>query len=249
MPKDKKIYFISDLHLGYPNDKISLDREKQIVKWLESIKPDCEQLFLVGDVFDFWHEWKYVVPKGFTRFLAKIAEFTDAGIPVHFFTGNHDIWAYSYLSDELNVKIYREPQIFELKNKKLYIAHGDGLGPGDWQYRILKKIFTSKVLQWFFARIHPNLAMFFGISWSRSNKYREKQLPFQGENEWLIQYSREILKRDQSIDYLIYGHRHVPAFYGLENEAVYVNLGQWINQFNYGVLDEKELKLEKANFF
>ena len=242
---EKKIFFISDLHLGYPNDTDSLEREKRIVAWLDSIKADCEELFLVGDIFDFWHEWRHVVPKGFTRFLGKIAEFTDAGISVIFFTGNHDIWAYNYLKDELNVKIYRKPQFVERQGVKLYIAHGDGIGPGDYSYRILKGIFSNKLLQWFFARLHPNLAMWFGITWSRSNRYREKHLPFLGEDEWLIQHSRNILKRNK-IDYFVYGHRHVPSFYPLDDNSAYVNLGQWINQFNYGQLSEGKFELLKA---
>ena len=242
---EKKIFFISDLHLGYPNDKESLESEKRIVAWLDSIKADCEELFLVGDIFDFWHEWRHVVPKGFTRFLGKIAEFTDAGISVIFFTGNHDIWAYNYLKDELNVKIYRKPQFIERQGVKLYIAHGDGIGPGDYSYRILKGIFSNKLLQWFFARLHPNLAMWFGITWSRSNRYREKHLPFLGEDEWLIKHSRNILKRNK-IDYFVYGHRHVPSFYPLDDNSAYVNLGQWINQFNYGQLSEGKFELLKA---
>ncbi len=242
----KNIYFISDLHLGYPDDETSRKREKKIVGWLESIKNDCEQLFLVGDVFDFWHEWKYVIPKGFTRFLGKLAEFSDSGIPIHFFTGNHDIWTYSYLKDELNIQIYRKPELFEFSGKKFYIAHGDGLGPFDWQYKILKKIFTSRFLQWCFARLHPNFSMFFGLGWSRANKYREKKLKFQAEKEWLLLYSRELLKQQPEINYFIYGHRHVPVFYPLNNEATFINLGQWISQFNYGIFDGQKMKLEKA---
>jgi UDP-2,3-diacylglucosamine hydrolase len=243
---DKKIYFISDLHLGYPTDAMSREREKKIVQWLKSIQADCGELFLVGDIFDFWHEWRYVVPKGFVRFLATIAEFADSGIPVHFFTGNHDIWSYRYMKDEIGAEIYTHPQIFERQGKQLYIAHGDGLGPGDWSYRLLKSIFTNKILQFFFARLHPNASMWFGQKWSRGNRYREKLLPFLGENEWLIQYSRDYLTKNSKINYFIYGHRHVPSYYPLNEQSVYINLGQWINQFNYGVMADGEMQLLRA---
>jgi UDP-2,3-diacylglucosamine hydrolase len=245
MPEEKTIYFISDLHLGFPDEESSRQREKKIVQWLTQIQANCDELFLVGDVFDFWHEWKYVVPKGYNRFLGKLAEFTDAGITVHFFTGNHDIWAYDYLSSEIGLKIHKTALKMERQSRQIYIAHGDGLGPGDWNYKLLKKIFTSSMLQWLFARLHPNFAMSFGLSWSRSSRNREKYLPFLEENEWLIQHSRAVLLSEH-FDYFIYGHRHVPSFYTLNEKSVYINLGQWINQFHFGLMQNGKITLEKA---
>lgn len=244
--KNKKIYFASDFHLGAPNKTISKEREQKLIKWLDSIKPDCEELYLVGDIFDFWHEWKHVVPKGFVRFMAKICEFTDDGIPVYYFTGNHDIWAYNYLSDELGVEIIRKPIKKKIGDKTFYIAHGDGLGNFDYSFKILKKIFTNKILQWMFARIHPNASMSFGKGWSESRKSYYRKPTFYGEKEWLIQYSKSILKTDD-IDYFIYGHRHIPKVFDINEKAKYINLGDWLTNYTYAVYDYDKLELKKLN--
>lgn len=245
---EKNIYFISDLHLGLPNHKDSLVRERIIVKFLNQIKDSTKELYLLGDVFDFWHEYKRVVPRGFTRFLAKIAEFTDDGIPVHFFTGNHDIWAYNYLPQEIGVKIYRKPLVKEIYGKNFYLAHGDGLGPYDKKYKFLKSIFTNKVLQWMFARIHPNLALAFGLSWSLSNRssYKPEQIEYKGEDkEWLILYSKDYLKSNNDIDFFVYGHRHFPLQISLNEKTQFINLGDWINNFTYGVFNGESFELKK----
>lgn len=245
---EKNIYFISDLHLGLPNHKDSLVRERIIVKFLNQIKDSTKELYLLGDVFDFWHEYKRVVPRGFTRFLAKIAEFTDDGIPVHFFTGNHDIWAYNYLPQEIGVKIYRKPLVKEIYGKNFYLAHGDGLGPYDRKYKFLKSIFTNKVLQWMFARIHPNLALTFGLSWSLSNRssYKPEQIEYKGEDkEWLILYSKDYLKSNNDIDFFVYGHRHFPLQISLNEKTQFINLGDWINNFTYGVFNGESFELKK----
>lgn len=244
----KKIYFASDFHLGVPDYEKSLKREKLLVKWLDTIKQDAGEIFLVGDLFDFWFEYKYTAPKGFIRFLGKIAEITDAGIPVHFFTGNHDMWMYEYLEKELNVKIHRAPVKRIFGNKTFLIGHGDGLGPGDHKYKFLKKFFASKTCQWLFARLHPNLA--FGIAnyFSKSSRAStgKKDEIFKGEeNEWLYVYCNEYLQKEH-IDYFIFGHRHLPLTIELRNKkSIYMNLGEWINYNTYAVFDGEKLELKE----
>lgn len=243
----KKIYFASDFHLGVPTPESSLAREKTVCRWLDLIKNDAEEIYLVGDLFDFWYEYTYTVPKGFTRLLGKIAELTDSGIKVKFFTGNHDLWMKDYFEKELNVKVFHEPITREFNNKKFLIGHGDGLGPGDPGYKLLKKIFASKVCQWLFSRLHPNLA--FAIARKSSKRSRiitaDSDEKFLGkENEWLYLYSKNYLKNNQ-IDYFIFGHRHLPLELDIDGKATYINLGEWINYKTFAVFDGNALKLEK----
>jgi UDP-2,3-diacylglucosamine hydrolase len=240
----KKIYFASDFHLGLPRFEKSVIRERLIVKWLDSIKNDAEEIYLLGDIFDFWHEWKRVVPAGFTRFLGKIAEITDSGIPVHFFTGNHDIWTYHYLEQELGVKVYREPVEKVILGKKFYLAHGDGLGPYDRYFKFLKKIFNGNFFQWIFAKFHPDFAIYIAHNWSHSRDGEKKNPVFKGEEEWLILHSREILKTKE-FDYFVYGHRHIPLKYQLNDKTHYVCLGDWIKNFTYAEFDGNELNVLK----
>ena len=242
----KNIYFLSDFHLGAPNFSDSLLREKKIVAFLDSIKNNATEVFILGDMFDFWFEYKNTVPKGFTRILGKLAELTDSGIVIHFFVGNHDMWMKDYFKTELNIKVYFEPIITERFGKKLYIAHGDGLGPGDKGYKFLKKIFRNKICQWMFGILHPTWGI--GLANYFSRKSREKtgtaDAHFLGEeNEWLFFYSKEQLQK-QPIDYFIFGHRHYPIKLAIEN-SYYVNLGDWINNFTYVVLNNETLELKK----
>jgi UDP-2,3-diacylglucosamine hydrolase len=244
---EKNIYFISDVHLGFPNNKESLLREKKLVEWLDSIKNKTSELYLMGDIFDFWFEYKKVVPKGFTRFLGKIAEFTDSGIPVYFFTGNHDLWVFGYLQQEIGVELIRKPVIKEFSGKKFYLAHGDGLGPHDKKYKFLKAIFTGKVFQWIFHRFHPNFGISIAHSWSRKSRYSKPnpEKTLKGiENEWLVQHSNKILNTNQ-IDYFIFGHRHIPIQHQIKEGSFFVSLGDWINHYTYARFDGKELFLER----
>ena len=248
MKQEKNIYFLSDLHLGLGGHDKSLVREKLVVKFLNEIKDKTAELYLVGDIFDFWHEYKRVVPRGFTRFIGKIAEFTDSGIPVYFFTGNHDIWIYDYLPKETGIKLFRKPETKEIYGKKFYIAHGDGLGPYDKKYNLLKSIFTNKVLQWLFARLHPNFALSFGLKWSHHNResYTDEQIQFKGEDkEWLFLYAKDYLTKNPDIDYFVFGHRHIPLKISLNDKSTFINLGDWITNFSYGVFDGKEFKVLK----
>jgi UDP-2,3-diacylglucosamine hydrolase len=242
----KKIYFASDFHLGmYPYDE-SKKREKIIIQWLDSIKNDAEEIYLVGDVFDYWYEYKKVVPKGFVRFLTKIIELTESGIKIHFLIGNHDIWIGNYLSGEIGFILHKEPVMIQSQNKTFYIAHGDGLGNGDFMFKLLKTIFHSKFLQWCFSKIHPDLTIAFAHRWAKHSRYSKGVIAtFEcEEKERLIGYSKKILET-QHYDYFIYGHRHIPMTFQLNNQALYINLGDWITHYTYAVFDGKDVKLEK----
>jgi len=233
--------------LGVPTPELSLAREKKICRWLDTIKNDAAEIFLVGDLFDFWFEYKYTIPKGTVRLLGKIAELTDAGIPVHFFVGNHDLWMKDYFIKELNVSVNHHPITRTFNGKVFLIGHGDGLGPGDKGYKILRKIFASKVCQWLYSRLHPNLAFYIAKRSSKRRKIStgDKDEIFLGaENEWLYLYSKDYLIT-HPIDFFIFGHRHLPMDLDIESKARYINLGEWINYNSYAVFDGRELALMK----
>ncbi len=244
---EKKIYFLSDFHLGAPNYADSLLREKKVVSFLESIKDKASEIFIVGDIFDFWYEYKKVVPKGYTRLLGKLAELTDLGIPTHFFIGNHDMWMNGYFEQELNIKVYQEPQVFERNGKSFFIGHGDGLGPGDAGYKFIKKIFRNKTCQWLFGWIHPNIGI--GLANYFSNKSREKtgtsDENFLGvDKEWLLQFCRNTLEKTH-YDFFIFGHRHYPLNYKLNEKSNYINLGDWINNYTYASFNGNTVELKQ----
>lgn len=252
MPNDspKKIYFLSDFHLGAPDYTSSLAREKMIVAFLDSIKEAASEIFLVGDMFDFWYEYRQVVPKGYVRLLGKLAELTDAGIPIHFFVGNHDMWMKDYFQKELNIPVYFEPAEFIRDGKKLIVGHGDGLGPGDHGYKRLKKIFRNPVCQWLFGILPPVIGM--GIANYMSRRSRAQtgatEEVFLGEEkEWLIIYCREVLK-EKNIDFFVFGHRHLPIDYRLNNSR-YINLGDWIRYYTYAVFDGNDMILRSYKGF
>lgn len=245
LPEGKKIFFASDFHLGVPSYEKSLEREKKVVRWLDSIKDQAFAVLLVGDIFDFWFEYKHAIPKGFVRFQGKIAELTDSGIPVYFFSGNHDMWMFDYFKKELNVPIFHKPQQFKVGNDSFYVGHGDGLGPKDYTYKLLKIFFRSPVCQWLFARIHPNLGIGIADAWSKRSRISSsaKEDVFLGENEWLLVYAREI-QQQQKHNYYVFGHRHLPMDVPVDEQSKYVNLGEWVHHFTYAVYDGTELKLQ-----
>jgi UDP-2,3-diacylglucosamine hydrolase len=246
IPPGKKIYFASDQHLGAPSDEESLTREKRFVKWLDEIKSDCDVLFLLGDLFDFWFEYKQVVPRGFVRVLGKLAELSDSGIQIYFFTGNHDLWMKDYLEKEIGATIFHNRQVFEINQKKFFIAHGDGLGPGDKGYKRMKKLFRNRFAQFLFYLLHPDFAVRLGINMSRKNKLisGDEDVKFLGEEkEWLAVYAKKKLETEH-FDYFIFGHRHLPLEIQLSENSKYVNLGDWVNYFTYAVFDGAVLKLE-----
>lgn len=234
----KKLCFISDLHLGMPGHKQSLERERLVVRWLDEIAgPDCV-IFLLGDIFDFWYEWKHVVPRGFTRFLGKIGQLTDQGIDVRYFTGNHDVWVWNYLPAETGIKVHKEPLQLLRNGQRLYIAHGDGLGHYDKQYNFLKKIFTNPVLQWLFSRLHPSFAVDLARLWSGQSRKKHSQPHFLGpDKEWLILHSQDIEQQTHH-DFYVYGHRHLPGKIALSPQSTYINTGDWVTHFTYAVLDD-----------
>ncbi len=246
----KKIYFISDFHLGAPDYESSLVREKRIVAFLDEIKDTTSHIFILGDLFDFWYEYKKVVPKGFVRILGKLAELTDYGIIIKFFVGNHDMWMNGYFEEELNIEVFHEPQEFIFNNKKFLIGHGDGLGPGDHRYKFLKKIFRNKLSQAMFGALHPGTGI--GIANYMSRKSRaatgKTDEKFLGEDkEWLIIFCKQMLK-EKHYDYFIFGHRHFPVDYKLTDTSHYINIGDWIKYNSYAVYDgtNTELKYYEA---
>ncbi len=247
LESNKKIYFISDFHLGVPDYAKSLEREKKIVRWLEMIQKDAQVLYLMGDVFDYWFEYSHAVPKGYIRLLGKLAELADKGIELHYFTGNHDMWVFDYLPTEIGLQLHREPIQKTYNDKKFYLGHGDGLGPGDHGYKFIKKVFANPMSQWLFARLHPNLGIRLIKYFSKKSRIAtgDTDEKFLGEeNEWLAIYSKEIIAKEH-FDYFIFGHRHLPLDIQISKESRYVNLGEWINHQTYAVFDGKELSLLK----
>lgn len=247
LDEGKKIYFASDFHLGLPNAEESRIREKEIVRWLDSIKEDAQELFLVGDIFDFWYEYKHVVPRGFIRFLGKLAELSDCGIKINLFAGNHDVWIKDYFIDEFNAKIYRRPLKTTINGKSFYIHHGHALGNYDKTMNILNAMFESPFLQWCFSRIHPNGALGFGLRWSSHNRQAKvyESSNFLGEEkEWLLLHSKDVLQ-SESYDYFIYGHRHVPMIKQMNSKTTLYNLGNWIGDSTYAVFDGEKVELKR----
>ncbi len=288
LQKDKKIYIASDFHLGYPDHQTSLARERKVVAWLDSIKNDAQVVFLVGDIFDFWFEYKNVVPKGFVRLLGKLAELSDSGIEIIVFAGNHDIWMFDYFTKELGIKVHREFQEYVVSSeflvvgseseqanqeqindiseprtqnqeprtknpelKTFYIVHGDGLGPGDFGYKYLKKVFESKLSQWAFGWIHPHAGISLATWWSGSRKDEERikrELQFRGDNEWLWSFAKE-QEAIKHHDFYIFGHRHLLLDLPVNQNSRYINLGQWAyddeNSYHFAVFDGIELIVKK----
>ena len=241
------IYFASDFHLGLDRPLPSRQRERIIIQWLDSIRDDASAIYILGDLFDYWYEYKTVVPKGHIRLLAKLAELIDSGIPVHLFTGNHDMWMFGYLEEELQIKVYKEPLSITLQNKLLLLGHGDGLGPGDKKYKIMKKVFSNKFNQWLFSKLHPNFAI--GLMKYSSKKSRdadEEDMSFLGaEKEWLVQYAERKLE-SRYYDYFLFGHRHLPIDFTLSNgQSRYINTGDWLNHYTYARMENGHITLEK----
>lgn len=249
MKPGKKIYFLSDFHLGIPDDSASRDRERRIMQLLESIREEAEAIFLLGDTFDFWFEWKHVVPRGHVRLLGTLAALTDAGIPIHVFTGNHDLWMFGYFQEELGIPVYHHPQRFSFGDKRFFVGHGDGLGPGDKGFKRLKKLFTHPWAQWAFARLHPNLAMRIALYWSRHSRLIDGgAIPeYLGEErEWLVQFCKSQLEQE-AVDYFIFGHRHLPLYLPVGPQSWYINTGDWLQYDSYAVFDGHTVALRYYN--
>jgi len=239
-----KSYFVSDFHLGAPDREISLEREKRVIRWLDSIKDDARAIYFLGDIFDFWYEWNKVIPKGFFRFIAKLAELRDVGIEMHYFVGNHDVWQYDYLNTELGIHVYHEPRLMDVGGTKIYMGHGDGLGFRDLGYTIIKFVFTNPVTQFLYSHfLHPNLAMWIGHRWSKArHQYTREIFPFQNEGEYIIRYIRSIMDKEQA-DCYIFGHRHIDSVYQITDTIKYINTGVWFRKSPYAVLENGEVSL------
>ena len=241
----KNIYFASDFHLGLEETN-SHYREKIIIQWLSNIEKDAKSIYLLGDIFDFWFEYKKVVPKGFIRFLAKIADLIDKGTEIHLFVGNHDLWLKDYLSTEIGLIIHHKPILINVHSKRIFIGHGDGLGDGDYFYKFLRTVFTSNISQWLFTRLHPNLAFTIAHKWSRRSRRVEENRFISEEKEILLGYCRKIQKINP-VDYYIFGHRHLPLKLKVDEKSKYYNTGDWINHFSYIVLKDGKLSAKKFN--
>ena len=242
----KKIYFASDQHFGAPTRAQSKLRERKFVNWLDTIKNDADTIFLLGDLFDFWFEYKKAVPKGFVRVLGKLAELKDSGINIHFFVGNHDLWMRNYFQEELNIPVYYQPKEFSFNNKIFLVGHGDGLGPGDIGYKRMKKVFTNSLAKWLYRWLHPDIGIRLAQYLSVKNKLisGEEDVKFLGdENEWLVQYCKKKLTEKQ-YDFFVFGHRHLPLEISISESAKYVNTGDWITHYTYGVFEGEDLILK-----
>ncbi|MCU0416987.1 MAG: UDP-2,3-diacylglucosamine diphosphatase [Cytophagaceae bacterium] len=242
IPSGKKVYFLSDFHLGAPSQQESRVRELKIIRFLQAIQPTAHAVFLLGDTFDFWFEYRYVIPKGFVRIQAAIAALTDAGIPVYVFTGNHDLWMFGYLEEELGVSIIKEPTVFTIDSRRYLIGHGDGLGPGDYTYKVLKSIFTNSFFQWVFKMAPPVIGMGIAQYWSRKSRLTNQDDRYMGDKEYLYQYCKTQVE-SRPVDGFIFGHRHLPLDVPLKKEVRYMNTGDWIRYNTYVTLDETGVNL------
>ncbi|NVJ85836.1 MAG: UDP-2,3-diacylglucosamine diphosphatase [Algoriphagus sp.] len=243
--QDKKLFFASDFHLGAPNEQESLDREQKIIRWLDQIQDEAAAIFLVGDIFDFWFEYKEVIPKGFIPFISKIHQLREKKIPILFFTGNHDLWMKDYFTEQLGIPVYHHPIEIVVNEKRILVGHGDGLGPGDKKYKLLKKVFTNPLAQWLFRWFHPDLGIKLAKAWSSSSRIsniEKNENHFLGEDEWLWQYCKEIEKRKHH-DFYIFGHRHLPLELEVGKNSTYYNLGEWVSQYTYLEFDGHKAKL------
>lgn len=245
----KNIYFLSDAHLGSRAIKSGRTQERRLVNFLDSIKHKAEAVYLLGDMFDYWFEFRNVVPKGYTRFLGKISELTDMGVEVHFFIGNHDIWCNDYLTTECGAIMHYEPLTIEMHGKEFYLAHGDGLGDPDKTFKFLRRMFHSRILRKFYAAIHPYWSMELGLNWAKHSRQKRedgKEPDYMGEDkEHLVLYSKDYLKSHPNINYFLYGHRHIMLDLMLSRTSRMIILGDWISYFSYAVFDGENLFLEE----
>lgn len=241
-----KIYFLSDAHLGSVFHENSIEVERKMCRWFDAVKHDAKEIYLMGDIFDYWFEYKNVVPRGFTRLLGKLSELTDSGIPIYFFIGNHDIWLTDYLSTECGLIIVRGPIVKTLLDKVFFLAHGDGLGDEKPSFMFIRKIYHSKFLRFLYAAIHPRWTIAFANKWSNYSRMSGDIAPFMGEEkEHLIQFAKEKIKTSPEINYFVFGHRHIVLNLPLKKDSNIVILGDWMTYFSYAVFDGETMLLKK----
>jgi UDP-2,3-diacylglucosamine hydrolase len=245
---NKKVYFLSDVHLGSCAFNDDREREQKLVRWLTSIQDNASDIYLLGDIFDFWYEYKYVIPKGFVRLLGKLAELSDKGVQLHFFIGNHDIWVRDYFEKELGMNVYLYDTVQEINGKRFYLAHGHRTGYRPWIVKLMHYVFHAGWVRRLYNCIHPTINYWFGLKWSKNNrlyKHKQEEAEYLGEDkEFLVQFAKEYSKTHPEIDYFIFGHRHVMLDLMLSKTARVVYLGDWISHFSYAVFDEDGLRLE-----
>ncbi|MEQ8470950.1 MAG: UDP-2,3-diacylglucosamine diphosphatase [Marinoscillum sp.] len=242
LPSHKKVFVASDFHLGSPDHATSQKRERKIIRWLTSIQSEAQAIILAGDLFDFWFEYGEVVPRGYIRFLGKLAELKDQGVEIIVFIGNHDLWMFDYFPNELGIPIIRKPESFRIGKNTMLIGHGDGLGPGDRKFKFFKKIFSNKVAQWFFKWAHPDIGIPLAKAWSDSSKNREE--PFEGEQERIFQHCKKVESTTHH-DYYIFGHRHLVLNMPIAENSTYLNMGEWITDSHYIEIDSNSVTLRK----
>lgn len=242
----KKVYFLADAHLGSKTHVDSIETERKLCRWLDGVKQDALAIYLLGDMFDYWYEYKYVVPKGFTRTLGKLAELSDSGVEVHFFTGNHDLWLTDYLAKECGMILHFEPHITTIQGKKFFLAHGDGLGDTSRSFRFLRRIFHSNFLRKCFSAIHPRWTIPLAHAWSNSSRDNGGVTPYLGEErEHLVRFAKEKLKEEPDINYFVFGHRHVLLDLPIAEDSRVIMLGDWITLFSYAEFDGDRLQLKQ----
>lgn len=245
LPPGKKLFFASDFHLGAPNYNDSKERELRVVRWLDQIKHEAAVILLLGDIFDFWFDYKYVVPRGYVRFLGKISELRDQGIEVIFFTGNHDMWMFDYFPRELGITVYHDPVTFEVGSSRLKVGHGDGLGSGEYVYKAIRKIFRNKLCQWAFAFLHPYLGISIAKFWSKTSRgTHDDPNEFDLKKERLYHYCLKQEEADHH-DYYIFGHRHMPLELQLNPGSQYYNVGDWVTHSRFGIFDRHGFELKE----
>ena len=241
-------YFASDLHLGIDARLGSKDRERQFVRWLDHCAADAEAIYLMGDVFEYWFEYRHVVPRGYTRVLGALAALRDSGLPIYAFTGNHDVWMFGYFEEELGIPVYRHPVLKEIGGKQFMLGHGDGLGPGDHGYKRMKKVFAHPLAQWCYARLHPNFATWLARHASQQSRKAtppEERAWLGEEREWLLQYCLRKINEKTEPDYFVFGHRHLPIDWRLPNgKSRFINLGEWMYAASYGVFNGTDMALQ-----
>lgn len=241
----KKVYFLADAHLGAKSHTNSIEVERKLCRWLDHVKLDAHSIYLMGDIFDYWYEYRYVVPKGFTRLLGKLSELTDSGVEVHFFIGNHDIWLTDYLSVECGLMLHFEPYVVELLGNKFFLAHGDGLGDESKMFHFLRKVFHSKFLRKCFSTIHPRWTIPLAHSWSYRSRENGGVVEYLGEDkEYLIRFAKEKIAVDSSINYFVFGHRHILLNLPIAESSNVVLLGDWISLFSYAEYDGNSMQLK-----
>lgn len=245
----KNVYFLSDAHLGSLAISHGRTQERRLVRFLDSIKEKAAAVYLLGDMFDFWYEYRYTVPKGYTRFLGKLSELCDMGVEVHFFTGNHDIWAYEYLEKECGVTLHKQPLTTDIYGKLFFLAHGDGMGDPDRKFKMLRWIFHNRACQYLMSALHPRWGIALGLKWAKQSYIKHKETDeatYMGENkEHLVLYTKEYMKSHPDIDFFIYGHRHIELDLMLSKKVRMMILGDWISQFTYAVFDGEHMFLEE----